>query len=290
MTTIGLLHPGAMGAAVGATLRAGGHDVLWAAEGRSDATRTRAEAAGLRAVTTRSELVRAAQVVVSVVPPHAALAVAREVAGHGFAGLYLDANAISPARSREVEAVVVAAGGRYVDGGIVGRPPEERGTTWLHLSGPEAEATAELFAAGPLETHVVGPRVGDASALKAAFAAWTKGSAALQAAMLAYAEAAGVEDDLRAQWERYEPGFLDGAAARTERTAAKAWRFEGEMHEIADALEAEGVPGGFHRAAAEVYRRLAAGGAGAGAAAGARFAALRRGAGPTDADGDAGEG
>jgi 3-hydroxyisobutyrate dehydrogenase-like beta-hydroxyacid dehydrogenase len=237
-------------------------------------------------VATRAELVRAAEVLVAVVPPHAALAVAREVVDHGFVGLYLDANAISPARSREVEVVVVAAGGRYVDGGIVGRPPQERGTTWLHLAGPEAEATAELFAAGPLETHVVGRRVGDASALKVAFAAWTKGSAALQATMLAYAEAAGVEDALRAQWERYEPGFLDGAAARTERTAAKAWRFEGEMREIADAFEAENVPGGFHRAAAEVYRRLAGAGGEARPSRGSRFAALRR---ATSAAGDFGE-
>jgi 3-hydroxyisobutyrate dehydrogenase-like beta-hydroxyacid dehydrogenase len=258
MATIGLLHPGAMGAAVGATLRNGGHDVVWVGGGRSRDTRHRAEAAGLREVPTVGQLVREAEAIVSVVPPHAALDVARDVAGHGFGGMYLDANAISPIRSREVGSVVAPRGARYVDGGIVGRPPEERGTTWLHLAGPDASVAAALFAAGPLETNVLGDRVGDASALKVAFAAWTKGSAALQAAMLAYAEAAGVDDALREQWDHYEAGFLGGAAARAERTAAKAWRFEGEMHEIAAAFEAEGVPGGFHRAAAEVYRRLAA--------------------------------
>ena len=257
MSTIGLLHPGAMGAAVGATLRNGGHDVVWIAGGRSEATRERAEAAGLRSVESLGQLVREAEAIVSVVPPHAALEVAREAAAHGFGGLYLDANAISPARSREVETVVAAAGARYVDGGIVGRPPEERGTTWLHLAGPDAEATAALFAAGPLETNVVSDRVGDASALKVAFAAWTKGSAALQATMLAYAEASGVRDALEAQWERYEAGFLSGVEQRARRVTAKAWRFEGEMHEIAEALGALGLPDGFHHTAAEVYRRLA---------------------------------
>jgi 3-hydroxyisobutyrate dehydrogenase-like beta-hydroxyacid dehydrogenase len=282
MATIGLLHPGAMGAAVGATLRNGAHDVVWVAEGRSQETRSRAEEAGLRSAATLEMLVHEVEAIVSVVPPHVALAVARDVAGHGFGGLYLDANAISPARSREVEGAVATGGARYVDGGIVGRPPEERGTTWLHLAGPGAAEVASLFAAGPLETNVVSDRVGDASALKAAFAAWTKGSAALQAAMLAFAEAAGVEDDLREQWDRFEPGFLDGAAKRVGRTAAKAWRFEGEMHEIADAFEAEGVPGGFHRAAAEVYRRFASVGDDGVPAQGSRFAALR---GPTaDAD------
>ena len=257
MATIGLLHPGAMGAAVGTTLRNGGHDVVWAAEGRSQETRSRADAAGLRSVATLAELVREAAAIVSVVPPHAALDVAREVAGHGFGGLYLDANAIAPDRSREVGDAVASRGARYVDGGIVGRPPEEPGTTWVHLAGPDAAEAVSLFAAGPLETNVVSDRAGDASALKVAFAAWTKGSAALQAAMLAYAEAAGVVEALREQWDRYDPGFLDRAAERVGRTPAKAWRFEGEMREIADAFEAEGVPGGFHRTAAEVYRRLA---------------------------------
>jgi 3-hydroxyisobutyrate dehydrogenase-like beta-hydroxyacid dehydrogenase len=261
---------------VGATLRNGGHDVAWVAEGRSQDTRRRAEAAGLRAVPTLEDLVRGVEAIVSVVPPHAALHVARDVAGHGFAGLYLDANAIAPNRSREAWDTVATGGARYVDGGIVGRPPEERGTTWLHLSGPGAIDAASLFAAGPLETSVVSDRIGDASALKVAFAAWTKGSAALQAAMLAYAEAAGVHDALRDQWDRYEPGFLDGAGVRVGRTSAKAWRFEGEMREIADAFEAEGVPGGFHRTAAEVYRRLAAVGPAGLPSVSPRFASLRR--------------
>ncbi len=257
MTTIGLIHPGAMGAAVGAALRAGGHEVLWASHGRSDATRRRAEQTGLREVPTLAALIGAAEAIVSVVPPHAAADVAEQVAAGGFAGLYLDANAIAPDRSRAIAARLAPMGASYVDGGIVGRPPERPGTTWLHLSGPAAAQAAELFRGGPLETNVLGSEVGAASALKAAFAAWTKGSTALQAVMLAYAEASGVRDALEAQWERYQPGFLPEVEQRARRVTAKAWRFEGEMHEIADAIAALGVPDGFHRTAAEVYRRLA---------------------------------
>ena len=41
---VGLLHPGEMGASVGRALQANRHEVLWASEGRSDATRERARA------------------------------------------------------------------------------------------------------------------------------------------------------------------------------------------------------------------------------------------------------
>ncbi|MDZ7799972.1 MAG: DUF1932 domain-containing protein [Trueperaceae bacterium] len=253
---IGLLHPGAMGAAVGAALRAAGHEVLWASEGRSPATLERADAAGLVDAGSIDALAVRCDAVVSVCPPHAAQDVVDRVLGAGFRGLYLDANAVAPASARAVGDAVTAAGGTFVDGGIIGGPPTRPGTTWLHLAGAEAPRVAAWFAAGPFETSIVSDRPGDASALKVAFAAWTKGSTALRAAMLAYAEAAGVREALRTQWEAYEPGFLADAEAKVQRSAWKAWRFEGEMHQIAAAFDAEGVQPEFHLAAAETYRRL----------------------------------
>ena len=89
MTTIGLLHPGEMGASVGASGRTGGHRVLWASQGRGADTTKRAAAAGLEDAGTVAKLVGASDVVLSVCPPHAALDVARSVAGHGFRKLYV---------------------------------------------------------------------------------------------------------------------------------------------------------------------------------------------------------
>ena len=142
-TTIGVLHPGEMGAAIGAVLRGAGHDVVWASAGRSSATARRAEAAGFDDAGTVAEVVRRAGVILSVCPPHAALDVAREVAG--FGGVYVDANAVSAATSRAVGEAIAEAGGTYVDGGIIGSPPTAAGTTRLYLSGPDAPAVAELF-------------------------------------------------------------------------------------------------------------------------------------------------
>ncbi len=255
--TVGLLHPGAMGAVIGGLLRAAGHDVVWCADGRSQESRSRAEAAGLRALPDLATVATESDLILSVVPPHAALDVAREVVASGFRGLYLDANAVSPDRSREIGQVVTRAGARYLDGGIVGPPPTRDGTTWLHLSGPSPSEVAALFDGTALATNVVSDEIGAASAVKVAFAAWTKGSTALRTAVLAYAEAAGVDAQLAAQWDQLEPGFWQEGRERATRVTAKAWRFEGEMCEIADAFESQGVPGGFHRTAAEVYGRLA---------------------------------
>jgi 3-hydroxyisobutyrate dehydrogenase-like beta-hydroxyacid dehydrogenase len=250
-TTIGLLHPGEMGAAVGECLAGAGHRVLWAPEGRGAATRERAETAGLTGVTL-AEIIARSDVIVSVCPPHAALAVARLVAG--FGGLYLDANAVSPGTAREVAATVEAGGASYVDGGIVGPPPLAPGNTRLYLSGPRAAEVRALFGGTDVDARVV-PAPGTASAVKMAYASWTKGSAALLLATRTLARAEGVESVLLEEWGMSQPGLekrwdgADGAAA------AKGWRWIGEMEEIAAAMAAAGLPEGFHQAAAEVYRR-----------------------------------
>src|SRR4051794_23821914 len=177
MTIIGVLHPGEMGAAIGARLRERGHDVVWAGDGRSTATADRAARAGLRDVGSPADLAGAAGLVLSVCPPHAALDVAR--AGAAPDGLFVDANAVSPATTLAIRDIVEGARGRFVDGGIVGPPPEREGTTRLFLSGPEAETVAAAFAGTAVETVVLGPEPGRASALKMAYAAWTKGTAAM---------------------------------------------------------------------------------------------------------------
>jgi 3-hydroxyisobutyrate dehydrogenase-like beta-hydroxyacid dehydrogenase len=242
-----------MGAAVGATLRAGGADVLWASEGRSDATRSRAEAAALTDVGTLARLAERSETIVSVCPPHAALDLARAVTACGFTRTYVDVNAVSPATARAIASIA----GRVTDGGIIGGPPRVRGTTRLYLSGPDADEVAGLFAGSPLQAIVLDGDVGAASALKMCFAAWTKGTSALLVAVRAVAVTERVDRALLEEWAISQPdlpGRSDGAARGT---APKAWRFVGEMHEIAATFAAAGLPDGFHRAAADLYERMA---------------------------------
>ena len=258
MQTIGLVHPGAMGSVVAGSIKNSGYEVLWASENRSDASQERAEEAGLVDVGTLRELCERSAAIVSICPPHAAEDVADAVVAAGYHRFFLDANAISPQRTARMGEKMTAAGITFVDGSIVGGPPREPGQTWLYLSGPEAGEAASFFERGPLETEIIGPEVGKASALKMCFAANTKGTTALLSAILGAAEALGVRDTLEKQWSRRDPGFAEEIHRRVAGTAySRAWRFVGEMEEMADTFDGAGLPAGYFSAAAETYRRVA---------------------------------
>jgi 3-hydroxyisobutyrate dehydrogenase-like beta-hydroxyacid dehydrogenase len=254
--TVGLLHPGEMGSVVGECLRAGGARVVWASGGRSDASHRRARAAGLEDVGRLATVVAASEVVISVCPPGSATDVARLVAAQRFRGLYVDANAVAPETARDVGRLVGAAGAELVDGGIIGPPPRGAGTTRLYLAGARAGEVADLFKGSALEAIVMPGDVGAASALKMAYAAWTKGSSALLIAVRALAIREGVDGALGAEWERSQPGLRARSESAVAANAKKAWRFVGEMEEIAATFGAAGLPPGFHEACAAIYGRL----------------------------------
>jgi 3-hydroxyisobutyrate dehydrogenase-like beta-hydroxyacid dehydrogenase len=260
MATIGLLHPGEMGAAVGGCLVSVGHEVLWDPAGRSRASTGRALAAGLTGVTFKA-LIERSSVILSVCPPHAALDVAQQVAATGYAGLYVDANAISVATAGQVSGIVTAAGAAYVDGGIIGMPPETAGHTRLYLAGPRANEVRVLFARSALDARIAEGQLYAASAVKMAYAAWTKGSSALLLAARALARAEGVERTLLAEWSLSQPALAARSEGAANSAAAKGWRWVAEMEEIAAAMTAAGLPAGFHEAAADVYNRASQAGA-----------------------------
>ena len=257
MAVIGVLHPGEMGAAVGAAARLNGARVIWASEGRGDATRARAGAAGLEDVGSVARLVAQSELILSVCPPAAAVDVGRDVARLGFSGVYVDGNAVSPDTTVAVGDIVTAAGANFVDGGIIGPPPHRPGTTRLYLSGLGASDVAARFAQGPLTAITLDNRIGAASALKMAYAGWNKGSQALLVAIRALAAREGVDEALVREWALSMPDL----AKRTEQAVAsnskKAWRFVGEMREIASTFAAAGLPEGFHEAAGEIFERMA---------------------------------
>jgi 3-hydroxyisobutyrate dehydrogenase-like beta-hydroxyacid dehydrogenase len=254
--TVGVLHPGEMGASVGAAARRGGAEVVWASAGRSASTQARASADGLRDVGTLQNLVKASDIILSVCPPGAAADVAQAVASCRFSSIYVDANAVSPETARQVGAIIETGGATFVDGGIIGPPARSAGSTRLYLSGPAAQRVAALFQPGPLEAIVLEGGAGAASALKVAFASYTKGTMALLMAIRAFARAEGVDAALVQEWERTLPGLPSQSAEAVRGSARKAWRFVGEMEEIAQAFQAAGLPDDFHRAAADLYRRL----------------------------------
>ena len=246
----GFLHPGEMGASIAALCDG---ETVWCSAGRSPATRRRAAAAGMTEVGSLAEMAERADLIVAICPPAAAEAVADAVAKERFAGVYADLNAIAPATARRLGQSFE----HFVDGGIIGPPATDPGTTRLYLSGPDAEVAASRWTTPALDIHIVDGGVGAASAVKASFAAWTKGSAALLLTVRALARAEGVEEALLAAWATSIPGLVERSEQAARENGPKAWRFVGEMHEIGASLADAGLPAGFATAAAEIYERLA---------------------------------
>jgi 3-hydroxyisobutyrate dehydrogenase-like beta-hydroxyacid dehydrogenase len=251
VTTVGVLHPGAMGEALGRALADAGARVVWASDGRSAATKSRAERSGFDDVGMVAALVDS-DVVVSICPPECARDVAQVVAALGFGGVYLDANAIAPATAEAIDSVVRGSGATYVDGGVIGGPDAPR----LFLSGVASSDVVSLFGAPVTAVVLDGPAYA-ASSLKMIYAGWTKGTSALLFSLAAAARALGVGDAVADEWARSQPA-LGPRLAHAGPSAAKAWRWSGEMREIAAALASVDLPSEFHEGAADVFSRLSA--------------------------------
>jgi 3-hydroxyisobutyrate dehydrogenase-like beta-hydroxyacid dehydrogenase len=254
--TVALLHPGNMGVTIGTAAAASGARVVWASHERSKATQERARRAGLVDVENLTNAIRASDVILSVCPPHAALELAQAVTEHNFHGIYVDANAVSRATAEQISETVTHAGASYVDGGIIGSPVKRAGTTRLYLSGLRAAEVAELFSTSILDARVIGEKLGAASALKIAYAAWTKCSDALILAVRALAAIEGVDKALVGEWALSQPDLERRSIRAAAVAVPKAWRYVGEMREIAATFEAAGLPSGFHLAAADINERL----------------------------------
>ncbi|MEW1753448.1 DUF1932 domain-containing protein [Streptomyces angustmyceticus] len=253
--TVGILHPGSMGAAVAACAVANAAEVLWCAAGRSTASAARAEQFGLTPVPTLRELLDRSDIVISLCPPAAAEDLARDVAQHRFTGVYVEANAINPERAQRI-AALLGPDATVVDGGLVGSPPVGGKTPTLYLSGPDdaTERIEALFAGTDVRTAVLGTEVGKASALKLAYASFQKTSRVLVALAVGMAREHGVDQALlevaarRTDSYLSEPGYI-------AKTASRAWRWGPELDEAADALAAAGLPAEMLRAAASTLAR-----------------------------------
>lgn len=256
-TSTGILHPGQMGTSVAAALASNGHKVSWASEGRSEASRKRASENGFNDAATLQELGESCDVLFSVCPPDQALALATTVVQSGFSGTYVDCNAISPGTGQAVAGLLADNEIEAVDGGIIGPPAWREGTTRLYLSGRQAACVAALFENSKMQAISISDEIGAASAMKMAYAGWTKGSAALLMNMYALAEQHGLGSQLEAEWTLSQPHLHAALKSASLGNAPKAWRFSGEMKEIAETLRQADLPAGAFDAAASTYQALA---------------------------------
>jgi 3-hydroxyisobutyrate dehydrogenase-like beta-hydroxyacid dehydrogenase len=259
--TVAIMAPGDMGHAVAKVLAAGGLRVITCLAGRSARTRGLAESAGVEDVSDDRTLVRDADMLLSILVPVRAqdlalrLAPALQAAGKGL--LYVDCNAIAPETARRIGAIVEAAGGRFVDAGIIGPPPQPgAASTRFYASGGDAAAFARLADFG-LDVRVMGDRPGQASALKMCYAALTKGTTALMTELSIAAERLGVRNALRTEFADSQPAMLERMQRAVPAMVPKAHRWVGEMAEIARTFEACGLTPRTFEGAAELYALVA---------------------------------
>lgn len=253
---IGLLHPGMMGAAIGGQLAEAGHRVNWCAASRSARTAERAKAAGLRPLGSLAELLTGSEVVFSLCPPANAGELAEQIAACHFSGLFVEANAIDPARTTAIAELLTSTGATVVDASVIGPPPGGDRQARMYLSGPPVavDTVHRLFAGSQAEPRRIDDRIGSASALKMAFGSFQKIGRALAAVSHALADDFGVTEHLLAEARGLGGNALMDREYVTT-VAPRAWRWAPEMDEVAATLRAVGLPDGLATGAAEVFHR-----------------------------------
>lgn len=260
MRTVALISPGDMGQAVGALLVQNGVRVVTCLAGRSERTRALARASGFTDLPSLDALVREAALLLSIVPPAQAIAVARDVAAAlGATGVrltYVDCNAIAPRTVREVAAVIAPTGSGFVDAGIVGGPPRDAPSPRFYASGPDRASFGALREAG-LDVRLLGNEVGEASAVKMCYAALTKGTTAIATELLVAARKLGVYDALVAELGESQATQAKRMADAVPAMPGKAHRWIAEMEEIARTFEDVGLTPLIFQGAAEMYRLTA---------------------------------
>lgn len=248
---IAVIAQGAMGAGVGGRLAERGAEVLTSLQGRSASSAERAAKAQMRDAS--DDEIAAADIILSIVPPSDALVLAKRLAPAlaraPRKALYIDMNAISSELAKEVGAVIAATGAPFADGGIIGGPPRAGydGPS-LYVAAAPAGALAPLAQCGLVVKPLDGP-VGAASALKMSYASITKGLTAIASASILGAAKYGASDALHAELAHSQKALLASLTRSVPEMFPKAYRFVGEMEEIADHF---GRP-----SSAEIYRGMA---------------------------------
>ncbi|MCH8229520.1 MAG: NAD(P)-dependent oxidoreductase [Chloroflexi bacterium] len=257
--TVGIMSPGDMGSGVGGVLKRNGLTVLTALDGRSEDTRERAAEQGIEDVGSLDDLVKASDLILSILVPSEARSFAQDVAEaivRTDADVAVaDCNAISPATGIKIDEIITAAGGRFIDAGIIGGSPRTGAVPRIYASGEHASVLAELDGKG-IKVPVLNGPVGRASGLKMCYAAITKGTAALYASTLMTAKSLGLYEDLIREMQGSQASTL-AAMDGVKSISARAFRWIGEMEEIAATFEDAGATPKIHLGAAETFQQIA---------------------------------
>jgi 3-hydroxyisobutyrate dehydrogenase-like beta-hydroxyacid dehydrogenase len=259
---VGIVSPGDMGQAIAGRIKESGMSVYAALDGRSERTRKLAQAAGLADCGSIDKLVATCELIISVINPGEALDVAGKVAAamkaSGRKMAFADLNAVSPQTARDMDQLIRAAGGMFIDGGIIGPPPRgEKDKPRLYVSGPDAYLFEQIKHPN-LQVRIMSERIGDASGVKMCYAAMTKGTTALAVELLVAARKLGVEQALEKELRDSRSDVFDWQMKSLGSMPPKAYRWVPEMQEIAKTFGELGMTRRIFEGATDMYAMVAA--------------------------------
>jgi 3-hydroxyisobutyrate dehydrogenase-like beta-hydroxyacid dehydrogenase len=259
---VGIVSPGDMGQAIAGRIKESGMSVYAALDGRSERTRKLAQAAGLADCGSIDKLVATCELIISVINPGEALDVAGKVAAamkaSGRKMAFADLNAVSPQTARDMDQLIRAAGGMFIDGGIIGPPPRgEKDKPRLYVSGPDAYLFEQIKHPN-LQVRIMSERIGDASGVKMCYAAMTKGTTALAVELLVAARKLGVEQALEKELRDSRADVFDWQMKSLGSMPPKAYRWVPEMQEIAKTFGELGMTRRIFEGATDMYAMVAA--------------------------------
>jgi len=257
LDTVGVLGIGEMGTAVAKLLDDNGVRVVTTLEGRSAKTKANAVAAGVEDLGSMEEVVRASDLVLSMLSSKVAAEVAHQVGeaarSVGVHPMYGEFNAIAPGTVQAIETDIGDCMD-VVDGGIVGGPGNLPAATF-YLSGPRAAEVAVISEFG-FTTRVLGDVVGQASGMKLCYAGMTKGLSTMALDLLLAATALGVEESVLEQYKKSMSGVIQFVDRFVPGNPKRAVRRAEEMPEVAAMMDSLGFSGSIHRAAYERMKWL----------------------------------
>jgi 3-hydroxyisobutyrate dehydrogenase-like beta-hydroxyacid dehydrogenase len=258
---IGITSIGDMGTQIAKRLKLAGYELYTSLDGRSERTKALSAKAGATDCGSIEKLVATCDMIMSVLDPSAAVGKAREVAAGiratGKKILFVDGNAVAPATAQEIDKIIRDAGGYSVDGSILRvTTREKKSELRIYVSGPEASVLTQINDE-ILKFRVVGEQVGNASALKMCYGAFTKGALALGVELLLVGRKLGVGDALEAEFEDTQPDVYKWILGRTNGMAPKAYRYVPEMLEVAKTFEDAGMTPRMMQGAADVFEWMA---------------------------------
>ena len=259
INTVAILSPGDMGHAVGQLLREHELRVVTYLTGRSERTRVLAEKAGIEDVSDFGEMVGQADLVMSItvsqVVPQVCQQVADAIKSTGSDTLFAECNAIAPQTVRKMEPIITAAGGRFVDVGIIGSPPRNGRSPRFYTSGVNAPEFEQMRDFG-LDVRTIGPNTGQASGIKMCYAAMTKGTAALHSQLLMAAQLLGLYQPLLEEFQSGHSATVQRMAGWIPGIPAKSRRWVSEMQEIEATFEHLGMTPHIFEGVADMYRLI----------------------------------